>query len=429
MDDVVKFIDSLSTYSHSSILKSYKKLIKYLKDSFTTLTLDDALTIFSKSYDISIIIGTIKKYYKSLLVDADENMKNLFMAYDISKKDKENIPYLKNNSDIDLLKLYVSQLPGPLSEQELIDALTKMINGDEKYIDIIVEHNLRFVVYLAKSCIRDGISIFDLIQEGNIGLINAVKRFDSTQMYKFNKYIATYIRGYMLSYLYNYSRMIKIPNHRCQMFYKIDKTKEILKSKLGDLSDDEVSKFTNISMKDIEEIKKLPTEFVSLDETLKDEEISKTADLISMDKETLEDTIIKKIILSEAFDLLFDDSVLGQRNRKIMLLRFGFMPAHPSFYVRSDVYRKYGTFSLDYKIASDYDIMVRLLHKHRIKTQYIKKDFVTMRTGGISTKNVKNRLLISREDVKACRRNGLYTNIFFISIKYLYKIFEFKIWR
>lgn len=325
MDDVVKFIDSLSTYSHSSILKSYKKLIKYLKDSFTTLTLDDALTIFSKSYDISIIIGTIKKYYKSLLVDADENMKNLFMAYDISKKDKENIPYLKNNSDIDLLKLYVSQLPGPLSEQELIDALTKMINGDEKYIDIIVEHNLRFVVYLAKSCIRDGISIFDLIQEGNIGLINAVKRFDSTQMYKFNKYIATYIRGYMLSYLYNYSRMIKIPNHRCQMFYKIDKTKEILKSKLGDLSDDEVSKFTNISMKDIEEIKKLPTEFVSLDETLKDEEISKTADLISMDKETLEDTIIKKIILSEAFDLLFDDSALGQRNRKIMLLRFGFI--------------------------------------------------------------------------------------------------------
>lgn len=325
MNDVVKFIDSLSTYSHSSILKSYKKLIKYLKDSFTTLTLDDALTIFSKSYDISIIIGTIKKYYKNLLVDADENMKNLFMAYDISKKDKENIPYLKNNSDIDLLKLYVSQLPGPLSEQELIDALTKMINGDEKYIDIIVEHNLRFVVYLAKSCIRDGISIFDLIQEGNIGLINAVKRFDSTQMYKFNKYIATYIRGYMLSYLYNYSRMIKIPNHRCQMFYKIDKTKEILKSKLGDLSDDEVSKFTNISMKDIEEIKKLPTKFVSLDETLKDEEISKTADLISMDKETLEDTIIKKIILSEAFDLLFDDSVLGQRNRKIMLLRFGFI--------------------------------------------------------------------------------------------------------
>ena len=109
------------------------------------------------------------------------------------------------------------------------------------------------------------------------------------------------------------------------------------------------------------------------------------------------------------------------------LLRFGFMPAHPSFYVRREVYRKYGTYSLDYKIASDYDLMVRLLYKHRIKATYIKKDFVTMRTGGISTKSVKNRLLISREDVKACRRNGLYTNIAFISVKYLYKVFEFKI--
>lgn len=109
------------------------------------------------------------------------------------------------------------------------------------------------------------------------------------------------------------------------------------------------------------------------------------------------------------------------------LLRFGFMPAHPSFYVRREVYQKYGTYSLDYKIASDYDLMVRLLYKHRIKATYIKKDFVTMRTGGISTKSVKNRLLISREDVKACRRNGLYTNIAFISVKYLYKVFEFKI--
>lgn len=107
-------------------------------------------------------------------------------------------------------------------------------------------------------------------------------------------------------------------------------------------------------------------------------------------------------------------------------LRFGFMPAHPSFYVRRDIYEKYGTYSLDYRIAADYDIMVRLFHKYRIRATYIKKDFVTMRTGGISTKNMRNRLLITREDVKACRRYGLYTNVLFISVKYIYKIFEFK---
>ena len=71
-------------------------------------------------------------------------------------------------------------------------------------------------------------------------------------------------------------------------------------------------------------------------------------------------------------------------------------------------------------------MMVRLFYKARIKARYLKQDFVTMRTGGMSTKNVQNRLLINREDVKACRRYGLYTNLFFISLKYLFKVFEFR---
>lgn len=106
-------------------------------------------------------------------------------------------------------------------------------------------------------------------------------------------------------------------------------------------------------------------------------------------------------------------------------LRFGFMPAHPSFYAKREVFEKYGKYSLDYKIASDYDMMVRLFYKHRISYKYIKRDFVTMRTGGVSTKNIRNRLLITKEDVRACRAYGLYTNKLFISLKYLYKIFEF----
>lgn len=107
-------------------------------------------------------------------------------------------------------------------------------------------------------------------------------------------------------------------------------------------------------------------------------------------------------------------------------LRFGFMPAHPSFYVRKDIYNKVGTYSLDYKIAADFDMMVRMFHKHHIKAKYIKKDFITMLTGGTSTKNIHNRLLITKEDVKACRRNGIYTNLLMVSCKYLYKIFEFR---
>jgi hypothetical protein len=97
------------------------------------------------------------------------------------------------------------------------------------------------------------------------------------------------------------------------------------------------------------------------------------------------------------------------------------------FYVRRDIYLKYGSYSLSYKIAADYDLMVRLFYKARIKYKYIKKDFVTMRVGGLSTRNVRSRLLITKEDVLACRRNGMYTNILFISCKYIVKIFEFKL--
>lgn len=108
-------------------------------------------------------------------------------------------------------------------------------------------------------------------------------------------------------------------------------------------------------------------------------------------------------------------------------LRFGIMPAHPSFYVKRGYYKKYGTYDLNYCIASDYDLMVRFFYKYKITYSYIKKDMVTMRTGGLSTKSVKNRMLITKENVRACKKYGLYTNLFIISLKYFYKIFELKL--
>ena len=107
-------------------------------------------------------------------------------------------------------------------------------------------------------------------------------------------------------------------------------------------------------------------------------------------------------------------------------LRFGFMPAHPSFYCKREVFEKAGLYSLDYKIGADYEMMVRLFRKYGISSRYISKDFVTMRTGGASNSNARSRLTLIKEDVKACRDNGLYTNSLLICLKYLYKIFEFR---
>ena len=108
-------------------------------------------------------------------------------------------------------------------------------------------------------------------------------------------------------------------------------------------------------------------------------------------------------------------------------LRFGFMPAHPSFYCKREVFEKSGLYRLDYKIGSDYEMMVRLFRKYKISSRYVPKDFVTMRTGGASNSNLNSRLTLIKEDVRACRDNGIYTNELFVCLKFLYKIFEFRV--
>lgn len=108
-------------------------------------------------------------------------------------------------------------------------------------------------------------------------------------------------------------------------------------------------------------------------------------------------------------------------------LRFGFMPAHPSFYIKNNIIKKVGLYKTDYKIGADFEMMVRLFHKYKISSFYLHQDFVTMRKGGISTKNIHSRLTLIKEDVRACRENGISTNCLFVSLKYLYKIFEYRL--
>jgi len=108
-------------------------------------------------------------------------------------------------------------------------------------------------------------------------------------------------------------------------------------------------------------------------------------------------------------------------------LRLGFMPAHPSFYARRNIYDKVGGYKLDYRIGADYEMMVRMYYGANIKSEYINKDFVTMRMGGLSTKNINSIVTLIKEDVRACKENGVYTNYFMICMKFIYKFFSLRI--
>lgn len=107
-------------------------------------------------------------------------------------------------------------------------------------------------------------------------------------------------------------------------------------------------------------------------------------------------------------------------------LRFGFMPAHPSFYCRRDVFENAGLYKTNYAIGSDYEMMVRLFKVHGIKARYVPIDFVTMRVGGASTRNVQSRIQLIKDDIRGCKENGLYTNSLMICVKFLYKFFELR---
>lgn len=106
------------------------------------------------------------------------------------------------------------------------------------------------------------------------------------------------------------------------------------------------------------------------------------------------------------------------------LLRFGFMPAHPSFYVRKEIYEKYGLYDLQFRTSSDFEMMVRLFGKHKINAQYIPMDFVTMRTGGESTAGVEAKKKVNRDISASLKKHGIYSNQAFQCVRYLWKVME-----
>ena len=162
--------------------------------------------------------------------------------------------------------------------------------------------------------------------------------------------------------------------------------------------------------------------------------------ILNADDVYYNNTCLQKVI--DAFtefdtDAVFGDLVYVKPNNPNKIVRYyrsdmfsvekfarGCMPAHPTFFVRRECYDKYGLFSTDYRIAADFELLVRFLFKNKISYHYIPDILVKMRTGGISTRNLKSNLILNKEIVRACRANGLDTNIAKVLSKYLTKSFQ-----
>jgi glycosyltransferase involved in cell wall biosynthesis len=155
--------------------------------------------------------------------------------------------------------------------------------------------------------------------------------------------------------------------------------------------------------------------------------------ILNSDDFYIDEKVIEKVIKefeekdvdSVYADLVFvrpenlDKTVRYYDSSKFNLSRFayGWMPAHPTFFVKREAYEKYGVFRTDLKIAADFDILVRFLFNHKISYSYIQEVLVKMRIGGVST-SFNSIWIISIEQLQVCRDNGMDTNIFKILLKY-----------
>jgi glycosyltransferase involved in cell wall biosynthesis len=106
------------------------------------------------------------------------------------------------------------------------------------------------------------------------------------------------------------------------------------------------------------------------------------------------------------------------------MFRFGFMPAHPTCYIRKHCFDRFGTYKTDYRISADYELLIRFLWVGRIRYRYLNTTMVTMRLGGVSTRSPRSTVVLNREIVRGCRENGIWTCLPLLTLKYLFKVFE-----
>lgn len=107
-----------------------------------------------------------------------------------------------------------------------------------------------------------------------------------------------------------------------------------------------------------------------------------------------------------------------------LMLRIGVMPPHPTFYCRRTCYEKAGPYRTDYRIAADFEMMVRLLLRQRIRWAFIDETLVEMRAGGLSSREIRSRWIVNCEIIRACTENGLYTNMFILILKLPIRLWE-----
>ena len=225
--------------------------------------------------------------------------------------------YLKEIGKVPLLT--------PEEEQELAK---RMAEGDAEAKHRMEEANLRLVVSIAKRYVGCGMLFLDLIQEGNLGLIKAVEKFDYTKGYKFSTYATWWIRQAITRAIADQARTIRIPVHMIETINKLVRIQRQLLQELGrEPTPEEIGKEMGLPAERVREIQKISQEPVSLETPIGEEEDSQLGDFIEDDAAVVPPDAASFSMLQEQLSKVLDG--LAERERKVISLRFGLEDGHP----------------------------------------------------------------------------------------------------
>ena len=244
--------------------------------------------------------------------------------------DLDAVDLLEGIGTEDPVRMYLKEIGTVplLTADEELELAQRKADGDEAAKERLIEANLRLVVSIAKRYTGRGMSFLDLVQEGNIGLMKAVEKFDYTKGYRLSTYATWWVKQSVTRALADQSRTIRLPVHMVEAVNRVRRAQRMLAVRLGrEPSNEEIGKEIGMSEKRVTELMQSSGDTVSLETPVGDEDGSNLGDFVADDANASTEEKAESVFLREEIDQMLQG--LNPREREVIILRFGLESGHP----------------------------------------------------------------------------------------------------